>query len=359
MQIVQPKELTFFLDTVPFVFLFAKIIPNLNKSVGDVFSDYVGFSFFVIDECWQHYHYLRWKNLKNIEDFRDLEYLHYYLNQILRQKLNTDLYDAICELYYGKYKQKLLDVVSEVRSKKYFQQTIPDKEETTIITLCAFLEQSGKFSCKTGAILGDDEHTKLLAKCFTKGIKTKYKSLKYDREKVFTVIDFLKRNKRQIQEIFPEETIRTVLRNYAELKLFNINLGDLKEDIDQLPVFHPRKIHFAKYNTRLQQKFGKDKDNFCDRIFQLLKTTLHKALFNLIYYKKFLDDDLRFNRLQTKLWKEFEKQYYDLTETFYQKYKYYLSLNDKKYSIDKISEFKTKIKKILFNICKNISCMEE
>lgn len=347
------------LDTIPFLFLFSKLIQSLGKTIGEILLDY-NYCFFVVDDCWKKVHFLKWKHLGDItDDFGDTNYLNYLQRKLLRdelRKLDVELYDKINELYYGKEKTKFFGTVDEVRLT-YFQKDIPNKEETEVITMGMLIEQNEekKYFCRTMAILADDKHTIMLAKLYSEGVRVSNwaQLLTYpiEKKKTLTLIDFLRS---EASNLFSEDTIYAFLSNYCKLKLSKIRKDPLKEIVERLPILSLRKLGPMRGMSLFLRRFKEDKISFCTRIMKLMERYLHESSYNY-FRSQYMADDKIFTRLQQDAYKRLNTKYRLLVEGFYNKYSSYLKPNDKKNSIKMLEEFKAEIEKKRISICKNIT----
>ncbi len=344
------------LDTIPYLFLFSKLIQSLDKTIGEILLDH-NYSFFVVDDCWKKVHFLKWKNLADIaEEFRDTGYLN-YLQKLLRdefRKLDVELYDRINGLYYGNEKLKFFGTVDEVRSY-YFQKDRPNKEETEVITMGMLIEQNEekKYNCRTIAILADDKHTIMLAKLYREGIRVSHwtQLLKYPSGKTLTLIDFLRS---EVKNFFQENTIDLFLSNYCKLKLSGVDKDSLKEIVERLPILSLRKLGPMKGMSSFLKQFKDDRIAFCTETMKLMERYLHESSYD--YFKsQYEADDKIFTRLQQYAYKRMSTEYCLLVNSFYNKYSSYLKPSDKKNSIKMLEEFKAEIEKKRTSISKNIT----
>jgi len=357
MSISESGEKVLFLDTIPFLFLFSKLIPSLGKTIGEILLDY-NYSFFVVDDCWKRAHFLKWKNAGDIaDDFGDPKYLNYLQKKLLRselRRLNITLYDKVNKLYYGEEKTEFFGSVDEIRLT-YFGKDIPNTEETEVITMGMLIEQNEakKYYCKTIAILGDDKHTVMLAKLYDNGVRVSYRSqiLTYPLEKTLTLIDFLRY---KISDLFPQETIDAFLLNYCKLKLSRVSRDSFKELIEQMPILSLRKLFPMRKMSLFLRQFEEDKISFSTEVMRSMERYLYESTYN--YFKsQYLADDRIFPRLQKETSGRFNKEYRVLVESFYDKYSSYLTPTDKEQSIEMLKEFKVEIEKKRISVCKNIT----
>lgn len=346
------------LDTIPYLFLFSKLIQSLGKTIGEILLDY-NYCFFVFDDCWKKVHFLKWKNLGDIaDDFGDTDYLNYLQRRLLKdelRKVDVELYDKINELCYGKEKTKFFGTVDEIRLT-YFQKDIPNKEETEVITMGMLIEQNEKekkYFCRSITILADDKHTIMLAKLYGGGVRVSYcaQLLKYPIEKTLTLIDFLRS---EAPNLFSEETIYTFLSNYCKLKLSKIRKDSLKEIVERLPILSLKKLGPMRGMSLFLRRFKEDKISFCTEMMKLMERYLHESSYNY-FRSQYIADDKIFTRLQQDAYKRLNTKYRLLVEGFYNKFGSYLTPNDKKNSIKMLEEFKAEIEKKRISICKNIT----